>query len=268
MPPASRSKHAKQNNLPFVDISKVSEHRSFVLYGRSGSGKTTLAASFPKPLLYLDVKDRGTDSISDVEGIKAMRIEESDDLEMAYEYLLSNNKEKFQTVVIDTLSQLQQLVVTEVAVSKKKDATRATDWGVLTQRDWGDIAAEMKSTIINFRDLPMNVVFIAQDRTFNAGEEENTDGALMPEVGPALSPSIVKVLNASVSMIGNTFIRSREITKVVGGKKKVSEKIEYCLRMGPNPVYTTKVRNVRSAEVPELIVDPSYNDIMEIIKGE
>lgn len=262
-----RAGQTKIDKLPLIDISKVKTFRSFVLYGRSGSGKTTLAGTFPTPILYLDVKDRGTDSIANVKGIKAMEVNSMEDFEMAYWYLKQHPGE-FKTVVIDTVSQLQQIVVTEVAQEKKKDPARALEWGVLSQRDWGDIAAVLKEWIINFRDLEMNVVFIAQDRTFNLNEDDGTDGALAPEVGPALSPSVARVLNAAVSMIGNTFIRSRTIVKTINGKKKESDKIEYCLRVGPNPVYITKVRKPRSELAPDLIVDPTYDDIIAVITGE
>jgi hypothetical protein len=110
----------------------------------------------------------------------------------------------------------------------------------------------------------MHVVFIAQDRTFNVDDEEGSE-QLTPEIGPGLSPSIAKTLNAAVGMIGNTFIRERQ-TKGKGGKTR--EKLEYCLRIGPNPVYITKVRKPRSIEPPSVIVDPSFEDIMSIIRGE
>lgn len=256
------------DELPVKDL-KVSDHRSFVFYGRSGTGKTSLASTFPKPILYMDVKDKGTDSIMDVAKIKLLTVDEIDDFELAYWWLKENPK-AYKTVVIDTMSQLQQIAIVEQSIKKgKKDTSRAGDWGSLTKRDWGDIAADLKEWIIRYRDLPMNVVFIAQDRSFNFDSDENEDeGVIMPEIGPALMPSVTKVLNAAVSMIGNTFIREKTIIKEVRGKKRERRRMEFCLRVGPNPVYTTKIRKPRSIEAPELIVDPSYEEIMEVIKGE
>lgn len=255
------------DKLPVKDLKDLTGHRSFVFYGRSGTGKTTLAATFPKPILYMDVKDKGTDSISDVSGIKGYEVNEFEDFELAYWWLLENAK-AYKTVVIDTVSQLQQMVVVERTARKRKgDTSRAGDWGTLTKGDWGDIAASMKEWLVRYRDLPMNVVYIAQDRNFNFDDDSDTEGMLMPEIGPALSPSIAKVLNAAVSMVGNTFIRERVTTKEVRGKKVERKRMEFCLRVGPSPIYTTKIRKPRAMEAPEIIVDPAYEDIMDVIKG-
>lgn len=254
-------------------MADIKKSKSFVLYGRSGTGKTTLAASFPKPILYLDVRDEGTDSISDVEELFVREVASFEDFEDTYWWLKENDGGKYKTVIIDTVSQLQQIVVEEKSASKKKRGGKpAGEWGSMTRGDWGDVAALMKEWLINYRDLSslgINVVFIAQDRTFNlSDEEDDADGGIAPEVGPGLSPSIAKALNAAVSMIGNTFIRQRTITKEVNGKKRKIERIEYCLRVGPNPSYITKVRKPKSTKAPDVIADPTYQDILDIIEGE
>lgn len=255
-------------------VSKVSKYRSFVLYGRSGTGKTTLASTFPGPILLIDIRDEGTDSISDVKDCDVREVEDFDDLEEIY-WWLKKHTEAYGTIVMDTVSQAQQLLVKEIGEKSKnkKKGKSAGDWGTMTQRDWGDVGSRLKEWIINFRDLTkdgMNVVFIAQDRTFNASEDDDNDAdsQIAPEVGPALSPAVAKVLNAAVSMIGNTFIRTR-IKKKEGAKGKTikTQVIEYALRMGPNPSYVTKVRKPRDIEAPAFIVDPTYEDILDIIKG-
>lgn len=252
-------------------MAEVSAYRSFVIYGRSNTGKTTLASTFPGPILFLDVRDRGTDSIADVEDIDVMKIHTFEDFEKVY-WFLKKHPKRYKTVVVDTMSMLQQIVIQERAAENKKDVSEAGSWGSMTKKDWGDVSALMKEWVINYRDLTdvgINVVFIAQDRVFNVGEDEDEDNnAIAPEVGPALSPSIAKVLNASVTVIGNTFIREKKVEKKVEGKKVVKKKIQYCLRIGPNPTYVTKVRKPRSVTAPAYIVDPTYEAIIEVIKGE
>lgn len=261
----TRTGQTEVAELETYDLAKRKRYRSFVIYGRSGTGKTTLASTFPKPMLYMDVKDRGDDSITDVKGIKGYVVDEFADFEEAYWYLRSH-KGEYKTVVVDTMSQLQQLVVQEQG-AKKKGKKRAGDWGSLTKQDWGTIASHMKEWIIRYRDLPMNVVFIAQDRAFaGSDDDDESEGIIAPEIGPALSPAIAKALNAAVSMIGNTFIRTKKGAKIKDKPKK--EKAEFCLRVGPNPYYTTKIRKPRGIAAPELIVDPSYEDILTIIEGE
>lgn len=241
--------------------------RSWVFYGRAGSGKTTLAGTFPGPVLFLDCKDDGDDSVSDVKGAKVMDITCWEDLEQAYWWLVQNPG-KYKTVVIDTVTQLQQIVVEEIAERKNLKNKAAGDWGTMTKSDWGDVASRLKTWITNFRDLDMEVVFLAQDRTFNVGEEGDTDGMLDPEVGPRLSPSVMSHLCAAVSVIGHTFIRSRIVKSKIKGKMSQEKEIkEYCIRLGPSASYITKFRKPKAVSLPDFLVDPTYEEILETIKG-
>lgn len=227
------------------------------------------------------MKDRGTDSVVDVDDLEVMEIEDWDDIERVYWYLKKHPK-KFRTVVIDTMSQLQQIAVRALLEEKNKDPDEAGNWGSMTKGDWGEVASRLRPLITNFRDLPMDVVFIAQHRTFNVADDEDSGderaSVLAPEVGPQMMPSVAKHLNASVSVIGNTFIRNRieEKKRMVKNKnsklkpKEVIDEveiIEYCLRIGPNPIYVTKVRKSKEIEMPDVIVDPDYNKIIKVLKG-
>jgi hypothetical protein len=197
-----------------------------------------------------------------------MDILEWEDLEHAYWWLVQNPT-AYKTVVIDTVTQLQQIVVEEIG-SKKADRSgkAAGDWGTMTKGDWGDVASRLKTWITNFRDLPMEVVFLAQDRVFNTEEDDSTDGMIDPEVGPRLSPSVMSHLCAAVSVIGHTFIRSRTEKKKIKGRTIEKEVKEYCLRLGPSASYITKFRKPKSIDLPGFLVDPTYEEILETIKGE
>lgn len=272
------TKTKDDDELPGVKkVSDIERKRSHVLYGRSGTGKTTLASTWPKPILYLDIRDEGTDSISDVEDLMVKEIASSDDLDETLEWLLRHPK-RYKTVILDTVSQLQEIMVEEQAAKPVKkirgaEKKRPGDFGTLSKQDWGAVAARMKSLIIDWRDLPMEVVFIAQDRKFNFGgnDEDDDQESIAPEVGPQLMPSVVNTLNAAVGNIGNTFIRIRYRTrkdKDTGKKLKPERLTEFCLRIGPSDIYITKVRKPKGVTAPEVIVDPSYDDILDIIEGE
>jgi ABC-type transporter Mla maintaining outer membrane lipid asymmetry ATPase subunit MlaF len=254
-------------------ISEVKRNSSAALYGRSGTGKTTLAASWPKPILYLNIKDNGEESISDVEGIDAVDIETSEDLLEQILWLhkkASKDKLVYKTVVLDTMSQLQRVLTEEMGATKKiPKGKRAGDFGVLTRQDWGKISGDLIKVIMDIRALPVNSVFIAQERVFNAGDEED-DGVdqLAPEVGTKLMPSVNKDLCASVNIVGNTFIRIKVTKKKVDGKTEKVIKKQFCLRLGPNEVYTTKIRKPKGIEAPDFIVDPTYRKIIDIVKGK
>lgn len=252
---------------------------STAIYGRSGSGKTTLAASWPKPILFLNIKDNGTDSINDEEDIDVKDINTADDLKDVILWChqkASKGKLIYKTIVLDTITQLQGILVEEMGVSKKISASstkkkRPGDFGTLTKQDWGQIAGDLKAAIMDIRNLPVESVFLAQERIFGMVDEEDDGlGMLEPEVGPKLMPSVKNDLNASVSTIGNTFIRlsvSKAKDPKTGLTKRTAEKI-YCLRVGPNSVYTTKVRKPKGITAPDYIVDPTFKKIRKIMKGK
>lgn len=247
------------------------EHRSFAFYGRSGTGKTTIFGTFPGRKLLIDVKDVGDDSLEGVEDLDVRDVRSWEDFETTY-WWLKRHPERYGSVAIDTMTQLQGFCIRKVLEDKGKDADRAGEWGVMTKKEWGEVAERMKSWIIALRDLPMQVLFIAQDRTFNVGEEDEAQG-LDPEVGPALSPSIAKCLNAAVHVVGNTFIRRRVVRVKLKHPPKGSspyrdkDVIEFCMRVGPNPTYITKVRKAKAIELPPVVVDPTYDKLMDILLG-
>lgn len=254
------------NNTKVSDIaSKIKPVQSMSLtiaalfYGRAGTGKTTLAASFPKPLLHLDIREKGTDSISDLEQVDSLPVEDWNEFEQVYWYIKANPT-KYKTVVVDAVSQLQDFAV--------EDAVAASGKGndVVSKREWGIAAGKLKTWIVNYRDLVdlgINVVFLAHDRSRD--EAEGEEGELMPSIGPRVMPSVASILTASVKLIGNTFIRE-QTKKLDGGR--MERTVTYCIRIGPHAYYDTKVRQPKGSYTPDILVDPDYNVLVSLMKGE
>ena len=250
-------------------VAQISGDTNVVFYGRSGSGKTTLAASFPKPLLVIDCNDKGTDSIADIEGVFVLRAASWQDIEDAYWYVAKGKK--FKTVVIDTVSNIQEFAIREIKGQADIGEKQPGEWGTMTKRDWGQVSSMLKSLLLNFRDLDgVNAVFIAQDRVFHAEDEDlgTDDAQIMPEVGPRLMPSVASTINAAVNVIGNTFVRERIREYKIGKQKRTKRIVEYCLRVGPHSYYTTKLRKPKGIDAPAFIKDPTYEKLVAAIAGK
>jgi phage nucleotide-binding protein len=231
-----------------------------LFYGKAGTGKTTVAATFPKPLLHLDIREKGTDSISDMKEVDSISIEDWDQFEQVYWYLKSKEN-KYKTVVIDAVSQLQDFALIAALKENGKDESDQ-----ISKRDFGMAAGRLKSWIINYRDLvddEINVVFLAHDRTSEG--EDSEDGEMTPSVGPRLMPSVASVLTAAVKIIGNTFVKESH-EKLEGGK--IERRVVYCMRLGPHAYYTTKVRQPKGSYAPDIIENPGYPAMVQIMKGE
>lgn len=255
-----KKKTSKGNILSRAKPVGVGGGLTCLFYGRSGTGKTTLAGSFPGPVLFLDIDEKGTGSVSDVEDATVLSVESWDELDEIYWAL--KEQQEYKTVVIDALPGLQQLAITEARrISKKGEGVPTS------QRDMGEATKLMHTLIYNYRDLKdlgMNVVMNAHDRVREVDSDD--DVAIAPEVGPNLMPGISKAIMGAVDVVGLTFIRIKKSEKKIGQKTTVQS--EYCLRIGPHEIYNTKVRTPKNIEVPEFISDPSYDKLVSVIKGK
>lgn len=257
-------KTTKTGNI-LAKAQPVNETDAFVtslFYGRSGTGKTTLASTFPKKLLLLDFRDKGTDSIKDVAKIDVISMFNWEDLEAIY-WALKKGDHDYKSLALDTISGMQDLVIRKVKEDSKMDEEDA-----LSRRNWGEVSGMMNQWLMNLRDLPLHVVFLAPDRTKNIRDEEeeqeHEEGQLEPEVGPAVIPSVARTINAAVKVLGNTYIR--QTYKAKEGKRVIVT--GYMLRVGPNPFYITKIRSPRTFKIPGSILNPTFDKIQSIMKGE
>ncbi len=258
---------AKQIKKRIKPISSYSPHVSMLVYGRAGTGKTTFAATVSEYLkkteaekqdvLILDVKDRGTDSISEHQELQVLPIESWADFEGVYWYLKEEDH-PYGATIIDTITQLQNVAMT---AAKERMGKTADD--PMSKLAWGALSGMLAPKLLDFRDLPLHTIFVAQDRRTGVDEEDEIED-MLPEIGPALMPSVARDVNAMVKVIGNTFIKQR--SKKTGGKiKKVSS---YRLRLAPHPLYLCKIRAPKATKVPAYISDPTFEKIMNIMKGE
>lgn len=244
--------------IPFTPIAELPSMMAVLVYGRSGTGKTTFSSTFPKPLLLLDVREKGTDSVANVPGIDVAHIEKWQDFIDVYWYL-SRGNHKYKTVVVDQVTQLQDLAILQ---AMKDDGKAETD--AISKRTWGQAAGLMKTWILNFRDLidqNMHVVFLAHDRA-TAGDEDAED-QIDPTVGARVMPSVASFLYGAVKVIGNSFVKE---AFAIENKRKVRS-VQYAMRIGPHSVYVTKTRSPVGITAPEVIVNPTFQKVMSIMNG-
>lgn len=230
---------------------------SALFYGRSGTGKTTLACTFPGPILLLDFRERGTDSVYDVKDLFVMNVTDWAQVDPVHQYIVEN-ADKYKTIVIDQVSAMQDICQVAAMAEEEKD--------VMSQRLYGEVSGRMKTWLLAFRDLTdlgINVVFIAHDRESKTETED--DDQMDPNIGARLMPSVAGTLNGAVKVIGNTFIKERF------GKKDEETKlrqrfVDYGLRVGPHSVYVTKIRTLKGNDVPASILDPTYEKIVGLMR--
>lgn len=243
-----------------------------LIYGRSGTGKTTFWASFPGKILVLlcsgAIKSGELRSINTPENrkrVSRVNIESSRDI---FEVAEGVSALGVDTVVLDHATGMQDLVLKEILGLDEMPTQKS--WGLASQQQYGQCALQCKELFRALLNLPCNVVIVAQEREFNneAGSE-----LLMPYVGAALTPSLVGWLNPACDFICQTFVRPRKVTtNIKVGKELVpteqrAEGVDYCLRVGPHDVYTTKFRIPKGCKLPEVVVDPTYQKLIGLFGG-
>jgi len=247
-----------------MNLDEMPDYSSTLLYGESGTGKTALSGTWPKPMLVLDIAEKGTKTIRKMPGIKGVSITCWEDFEEMYWSLYDGkSKGKFKTVSLDQVSQLQDLAIDKVRRDKNMKESEP-----MSQRLWGQASGLMKTWLFNFRELQsqgVHIVFIAHQRQSGGGDEAE-DNAIEPSIGARLMPSVAGFLNGAVSIIGNTFIRERYIGK---GKDR-ERKVDYCLRVGPHAVYRSKIRMPPDTPggIPDMIVNPTFAKLETVSRGE
>lgn len=260
--PATKIKKTKSLLDRAIPVADVPSYHAALLYGESGTGKTTLAATYPKPILLLDLKEQGTETIKRVPNVKVLTIASWEEYQEVYWELEDDTY--YQTIVHDQVSALQAIGIEYIRDQEKMEPDE-----MFSKRNWGQLSGLMQQWLLNHRNLAQkgkNVIFIAHQRTFG-GEEESEDEQMAPRIGARLSPSIESFLNGAVSVIGNTFIRERWV-QLDPKKPKKTREVKYCLRIGPHGSFRTKIRKPPESELPDVIVNPTYEKLMALTRGD
>jgi phage nucleotide-binding protein len=139
---------------------------NMLIYGESGVGKTWLAGSSQavpsmRNVLYVDAESGRKTLDQAWPGVPILKATRWQDYIEIYVALLAGGHD-YQTVVLDSMSEMLEHCKEQVMVEMKADPENdGRDEDVPSIREWGKILARMMRITRRFRDLPMNVIFIA-----------------------------------------------------------------------------------------------------------
>ena len=131
-----------------------------LVYGASGVGKTYWASSAPRPI-FLDV-ERGMASIKR-EGVGRWEINSVNDLRAAVKWLNAENfpdQTGYQTVVVDSLNEVQRLFNDHVLTLSPDAGRRPFDGQQMNQGDWGLALNMLEKFVRSLKTLDMSVVLL------------------------------------------------------------------------------------------------------------
>jgi len=253
------------------------------IYGNPKTGKTRLSCTFPAPGLLIGTED-GTASVAGAEGWEYVLLKATDELTDVIQSAASG---RWKSVVLDNGTGLRSMRIAELWASRGGDVPAKKPF-IYADKAWKEVwnqaGDDWRRLVRPLLDLPnrvdVNVVVIAHEQSFGGYDEDSgpSGDVIQPAVGSALGKSLCMWLNAECDYICQTFIREamrdREKTVKIGGKvKKQIERVktgkkEFCLRIGPHETYITGFRlPLGRQELPDVIVDPSYDKITKLIEG-
>ena len=111
-----------------------------LVYGQAGAGKTTLSASMPHPVILS--AEGGLLSIKDA-NVPYLEISTMADLWEAYEWLTEGGGTEYQSVVLDSISEIAEVCLNS---EKKNNKDPRAAYGAMQE--------QMADIIRAFRDLP------------------------------------------------------------------------------------------------------------------
>ncbi len=235
-----------------VDISELGHRNLWVIWGKSNSGKTWLASTFPKPLLYVQIGDDGANTIANTEEIKAIRVQNMEELKALCKELQKDKQ--YKTVVFDTFSMVVNEWVDEKVISKNKK---------MTQQSWGDLKTEQEEIIKLTHKLAGRRYVV-----LTCHESMDSIEGLEDEIAPDVRPSVSKGARTYLEGMANYGIHTTRISKEITKGNKTKTVVRYAADIGPNPYYWTKLQIDPSIEVPDRIINPTFDKIAKAISLE
>ena len=174
-----------------------------LIYGDPGAGKTLFAASAPKALV-LDCENSRR-SIMDFPEImancKILKVRSFNDLDRIFWHLMNGDVPDIETVVIDTISELQRRNLDEIMQNAHaKDSNRSLF--LPFQGDYKISTESMRKMVTMFRDLPYHLIITAH----RIEEVDQATGRryVRPEVTPKLASTLKGVFDLQAFMTYET----------------------------------------------------------------
>lgn len=165
-----------------------------LVVGRPGSGKTTFGTRFPNPIFASAGGDLTTLSRSG--NVPYVRVDTLKDLYLLKQALDRPAEERtelfgreIETLVIDTVDELQRLLLWDHVRNEGRTDTVAGDWG------W--IADRFHSIFQGFKQVDINLVILARTKDVQYGESH---AVIQPALGGAFAEAVHKYVDISAHL--------------------------------------------------------------------
>lgn len=232
------------------DISELGQRKLVVLWGKSNTGKTEVGSTWPKPQLYMQVGDDGSNTIHEKEGIKGIRTDTIDKVRGTLKELIKKKGGGYKSVFVDTFSLITTVWTDENAVQKKKK---------MTQQMWGDLKTDTEELIQLSHKLSLYTWVI-----LSCHEAMDSIDGMEDEILPDARPSVSKGARTYLEGMANYGFHTTRLKKEVTEDGVEKTVVKYAMHIGPNPYYWTKLQTPKEIKVPAVMINPSFTKLKKL----
>lgn len=268
-----------------------------LMFGPNRVGKTTLACNFPKPLLLVSFEatdDGGAESARKIAGVEHL-IHGQDFIGLAGTVAvareLKKGGHKYQTVVIDSATSMQDMVLREIL--NLEELPQQMSWGTVDSDEYRRRSEKTREGLYSFLQLPMNVVVTAKEKDHNPPKEERItkSGKVAPDmrakflrgvgemsyvgadVGGATAGWLADACGCLCRLYMDELVEEIDVVSGVGPNKKTTKqrrntgRYVRVLRTGYHPNFATGIRSSDPDAVPDVIVEATAEKLIKVIRG-
>lgn len=211
----------------------------FLLYGGSGTGKTVLASQFPGPVMFVSTDEGVMGGLLSAVSLKTksnkllqIRLTSYSQLTNVYDQLARDFKAGvFKTLVIDSLTTLNKLIIRDILGMTAKE--------VPVFQDWNLAAARMRTMINKVAGIGAHTVFTATEQVV----KDEKVGSMMGL--PNLPGKLAQEAPAGVDVV------LRMKTRMGYDPKTMKSRVTYLGQSAPDEIWYAKDR---SATLPPEII--------------
>lgn len=223
-------------------VASAPKRRKVLVYGEPGTGKTVFAATAPNPLI-VDI-ERGTTSLTnhpELSSTAVMEFRSVGQLELLIAKLAEGALPEYETVVIDSFSELQKRDLDDIlATAAKQDASR--NKFLPTGPDYNINTEHMRRIASSLRDLDRNVIVTCHVKE----EKDDSTGRLL--VRPNLTPKLAGTMAGIFDVVGYMSVNGS------------GESATRTLQVHPTNRVTAKTR---IGGLPAVIENPTFNTLFK-----